>query len=871
MRSESVYDGIYGVTEMMQLPSDPRKAKRANEKALPLWLFTWIVPLVLVTLVPALVYGARIEPDVALRFIPGIGLWWLWKYDLGARYADPRLTTEVHLVFIIAIAMAVAGGLGIAILAMRRYRYWLKRDDDLTTEHGSSRWQAPEDFVASAKRDPRDNLLPEGYDIFRGFSAEDHHDRLAQSRKARDRKIAVELEQHDEQSVNVISRASASAESPQLSALREMASTYGMADPDPILVKRPEIEEDRPHAPRDLDPEFMSRYAGFYARAHSIVPAYVLGSYINPYRRESVVLSDRSDRFLLLGMPTRSGKGVSFGFPNALGSGGAGWHHSLFINDPKKESCAGTAHFRKFVLGQRIFIVEPFATDGRNARFNPLAQIRLCTRYEVTDAMAIATAIVDPDGAGFDGDSGVWKKRARTLMTGVILHILYSPDIPEKSLRSVDAFFSDWSSPVSEKYQRMKTAIHDPEGIMGWQLNGRPTRTHPVVAFAAHDQAERPEGEAGSVKSEMQSFTEIYRNPTLAENTATSDFSIGDIMDGPVPATVYFVVTPDTVEICKPYIRLFLNLLINRNTGALTFDKNARPEAPHRWKLGMLLDEFSSTLGRLTIFANQLAFVAGYDIRPAVIVQDQSQLRAMYQAEADNIVSNMHTLMFGATNNEASQKFYSNLCGSRTYAERQGHGRGSHTRSGSVPLLSPDAIRRIPPDETIVIRAGDYPIPVKKLKYYAEDSVYASRVRRTDFASDRLPPEDQHDVFRQRELQADFMQFMARKTPMATATPTTNDILQRQLLQSGYDVPEDLGDAIMEELAPVSAPATVLASTTPRAPEPPATPTSAPTPAFIRQNSVAPSKVGGAPAPGYDFTSTVALLEPRQNVADEDD
>ena len=97
-------------------------------------------------------------------------------------------------------------------------------------------------------------------------------------------------------------------------------------------------------------------------------------------------------------------------------------------------------------------------------------------------------------------------------------------------------------------------------------------------------------------------------------------------MNGPVPASLYLTISPDSLETYKPYLRLFLNLLINRNVGPLSFGADARPIKSYVWKLGMILDEFTSTLGELTIFATQLAFIAGYGIKPAIIVQDEQQL-----------------------------------------------------------------------------------------------------------------------------------------------------------------------------------------------------------------------------------------------------
>ena len=566
-------------------------------------------------------------------------------------------------------------------------------------------------------------------------------------------------------------------------------SYSGMAEPDAILRHRPEFVTERPTLPADVDPDELRRRADWYAAVEKSKPGYILGRWLNPHRRgESVYVVDRSDRFCGLFMPTRSGKGVSFAFPNALS-----WSQSLFLNDPKRELCAGTAWWRRHGLGQRIFIIEPFATDGRNARFNPLAEIRKGTKYEETDAANIATAIVDPDGSGFDGDAGVWKKRARTLLQGLILHVLYTDEYREKSLRTVDAILSDTSTDIKSKYQRIKSAIHDPEGRMFWRnhLTGEPTRTHPVVAASMQDQIDRPEGEGGSVKSEMQSFTEVYRNPVLGDNSANSDFTIADVMDGAAPATVYFVVTPDSLELCKPYIRLFLNLLINRNVGAISFAMDGRQKKIHRYKLGMILDEFTSTLGRLDVFARQLAFVAGYGIKPVVIVQDMEQLIETY-GQNQNVVSNLHTLVFGATNNLNSAEFFSKVCGDATFYRAHGRGQQYQTTPEGVPLISPSQTTRIPRDEAVVKMAHYHPLPVKKLKYYADDSNFSEKVRRADFASDRLPVELQAGYELRRVLQREYAEsqrasFDASRHMTVRTVAAAGDIAQLHMLNQRKD------------------------------------------------------------------------------------
>lgn len=488
-----------------------------------------------------------------------------------------------------------------------------------------------------------------------------------------------------------------------------------------------------------VDPEWYARTRSFYDDLQGRNPGYLLGRYLNPYRGgEAVHLVDRSDRFVGVYMPTRAGKGVSFAIPNALT-----WEHSLFVNDPKGEIAAATAWWRKYKLGNRVFVVDPGCRDGTNARVNFLSEIRPRTAFEVADAYGLATQTCDPDGSGYEGETGVWKKRARDLSSAGMLHVLYSPRYPRKSMSSVNQLFNQPGKTMTEVYDEMITEIHDPEGVMGWvDASGRPTRTHPYIAEKATSQKNRPEGEAGSVKSELESYFSLYSDPIVAENTAVSDFSIADAMNGLVPTTIYYRGDPGKLEEYKPFTRTLINLLINRNIGPLSFDYHARPIKPYRWKMAILADEFTSTWGQLKVFGNSLAFIAGYGIKPAIIVQDMEQLIETYGVH-QNIISNMHTNVIGAMNNLASARYFSEMFGQfRYYREAESFHNGSRTVSWQpedVDLLSTAQMTRIPQDETIVKMAGRHPIPMKKLKYYDEDSNFAHRVRVMDFASDRLP------------------------------------------------------------------------------------------------------------------------------------
>lgn len=75
---------------------------------------------------------------------------------------------------------------------------------------------------------------------------------------------------------------------------------------------------------------------------------------------------------------------------------------------------------------------------GTEERRINLEVVRIGTPFEIEDAMGIAARIVDPDGEGVNNH---WQKVSFSLLTGIILHVLYAE--PDKTLRGVAVCLND--------------------------------------------------------------------------------------------------------------------------------------------------------------------------------------------------------------------------------------------------------------------------------------------------------------------------------------------------------------------------------------------------------------------------------------------
>lgn len=478
-------------------------------------------------------------------------------------------------------------------------------------------------------------------------------------------------------------------------------------------------------------------------------PGIFIGEYVDPKTGKVSWLRDISNRHVGLYAPTRGGKGVGVVIPAALS-----WSESMVVNDPKGELFEVTSWYRKNELGQNIFKFDPLSTDGSSVRINVLDFVRLRTEHEISDAQNIAKMLCDPQGLGLDtgSDSDHWRKTAYAFLTGIILHILYARDIDQdrKNLTGIDEFLSDPKCGIVKRCQDMMQYEHDPNVERGWTtIGGKLTKTNPTVAMAAKDMVDRPEGERGSVISSVKSYFDLYRNPIVAENVACSDMSFEDLMYNSKAATLYLINYPKDMEILRPLMRLIVNSIMTTFTGKGGFEKGI-PKKKYKHELLMLMDEFTSTLNKMSIFANAISFVAGYGIKVVVVVQDLVQLADCYGDKgAQALTSNLHTQIMFATNNSDTAQQFSRMLGNQTIRQetRSWSGKGGPSRSESYrgrALLDASEVQALPSTDEIIMVTGEAPIHCNKIIYYKEPA-FQNRYAGKEAVkmSDRLTREQQ--------------------------------------------------------------------------------------------------------------------------------
>jgi type IV secretion system protein VirD4 len=419
------------------------------------------------------------------------------------------------------------------------------------------------------------------------------------------------------------------------------------------------------------------------------------------------VLVDRKDRHVLAYAPSGTGKSSCLVIPTLLR-----WRGSVLAFDIKGELWEKTSGYRQS-LGHCVVRFDPSLVKG-GAAYNPLLAIPR-SEEDVAFAQDVADILVSPEGKEATGGERFFEDSARALLTGVILHVVYTEARP-----ALGTCLQLLSSPKpTDTWEAMRTAIHDPGGRRGWidRATGSRSETHPTVASAASRLLGMDFRTATAVQATAQSKLVLFEDPIVCRNTAGSDFQGEDLISGDQPVAVYLTVAPADLDRMRPLLRIILAQLSRQLTKEIRRDR--RPVL-------FMLDEFTA-LGKLDFMHRGIGFFRGYQIRVFISIQSLEQLFQLYGPH-QSIGANCAVQIAYGANDVATAKLLSEMTGKRTVEYRReswsrnllgGRRSESETETGR-PLLSPDEIRRLPDGEALIYVAGCAPIRGERVPYFRD-------------------------------------------------------------------------------------------------------------------------------------------------------
>ena len=459
---------------------------------------------------------------------------------------------------------------------------------------------------------------------------------------------------------------------------------------------------------------------------------------------------DKEKTHIAMVAPSRSGKGVGVIIPTLFN-----WRGSVFVMDMKGENFQITSGYRKEVLKQKVLKFKPYGLEDC-VSYNPLAEVRIGTPYEVKDVTIIADILTDP-GEGKKRDH--WDMSASALFIGLILHVLYMRKKENKigTFGDIVDFLTSTEKPLDESFMSLLQYRHL-EDFSVWndiydssQMAGINPGTHPVVARMAAEVLNKDERERASVISTVMAKLSLFKDPIIRKNTSRADFRIKDLMDYETPVSFFIVVEAEQMDT----LSLLLRILVTQTIGILAPEMDFSSDAPvHKHKLLFLMDEFPA-FGTIPLFEKALAYIAGYGMKALIIAQALNQIKKNY-GDKNSVFDNCATTVFYAPtplDNETPRQI-SELLGDTTI--RTKNKSYSSFSIGKVNISESNKARRLLTAEEVRNKLGDkrniisiaglYPMMGQKIRYYEEEyftskthKVYG--IPKTDYLTNETPSE----------------------------------------------------------------------------------------------------------------------------------
>ncbi|EEW25097.1 type IV secretory system conjugative DNA transfer family protein [Rhodobacter ferrooxidans] len=392
--------------------------------------------------------------------------------------------------------------------------------------------------------------------------------------------------------------------------------------------------------------------------------------------------------------PTRAGKGVGYVIPNTLLFNG-----SIVVLDVKGEIFEATSRHRQ-AEGDAVYRFSPFDFEHPTHRYNPLERVARIENFEqrYTELAKISDYFLTVSDKGTAGDF-LAEGRELFVAAGLLAIERGKPTIGEISR----ILFGRGAT--QEVYGEHAKEVKHPNAAQTFRkfagYSDRTLSSHASVL-----------GGAGMT---------LWNNPAVDRATSGNDFSFADLRKRPM--SIYVVVNADDIRTLSPLVRLFFGELIATMRSTLP-DPKSEP-----WPVMVMLDEFDQ-LGPMPIVEQALKQLAGHGARVSIITQSIPGLDNIY---GENVRLSLESAagmkLYLAANDKKTAGEISDALGKTTklsvsdsvsrdrdFMQRRSVSRRMEER----PLLTPDEVRRLNPDQAILIPERQNPLLVHRIVYFQD-------------------------------------------------------------------------------------------------------------------------------------------------------
>lgn len=410
--------------------------------------------------------------------------------------------------------------------------------------------------------------------------------------------------------------------------------------------------------------------------------------------------------FCALGAPTRSNKGTGVVIPNLMC-----WKNSLVQLDIKQECFDYTSKYRQDILGQEVFLFNPFSEQTH--RYNPLLYLDFNDPKVELQIQNIANSFyISKDNDFFVGE-GKSIFIAITYLFGVFYHNGYLAD--DYTLTNIGGALNGIN--ILRNGQKEKISLElatETAYLLSWLPD---TIYNLFLSFFSQKEAEK---QFAGVKTAYETALKPFQNRVIKNSTSQNDFDFRDLRRKKM--TIYLVINPEDLVSARPILNLFFTQLIDTNISQGLPDQN--PELKHSCLLCM--DEFTS-IGYMEKYEVSVSFIAGYDLRSLIIYQADSQIKndkpLGYGEKGGSTLLQNHTcnIFYRPKETKVAEEISKRIGNITTKSYGRSFGAKSNSRSentASKALILPQEIMDLKMDEEIIL-CNNIKIKCKKANYFS--------------------------------------------------------------------------------------------------------------------------------------------------------
>ena len=369
---------------------------------------------------------------------------------------------------------------------------------------------------------------------------------------------------------------------------------------------------------------------------------------------------------------------------------------SFIVTDPKGEMLRAVGNLfleESYVL--RVFdLIDPSKSDC----YNPFCYIR----KDADVFKLIDNFIKNTTPKGAKSNDPFWEKSETALDAALMLYLLHEAPVEDQNMETILYMIEnggakeeddDYQSPLDLLFEALEEEQPDHIAV----------RQYHIFKQAAGKTAKSI---LVSAAVRLASFT----LPEIQRITASDDMELGKLGER---KQAIFCIIPDSNDASLNFL---VGMLYTQAFQELYYQADKVHQGALPVPVRLMFDEFAN-VALPDGYARLQATMRSRNIMSTIILQNISQLKALFKDDWEGIIGNADSFVYLGGNEQSTHKYISELLGKETIDTRtssQSKGRnGSFSQNFQQTgreLMTPDEVRRLDNKDAIVLIRGEKPV-----------------------------------------------------------------------------------------------------------------------------------------------------------------